>query len=235
MYKGSIELGKINKYMKIKFNIIIKDDENKNSFNMKVIDTFTYGGSEYLRLSPKPYITIDISATADKTDSWNSNTQVNLNKMCLIDFIIKSKNMINKFRIPELYFIKNNRLQVNTDIANKSYEIIRTPNKTIKMIHCVVYDNDNSDIENEGICFMINSIDNFCFLTYTELEYLYYMLSKINMDELAISLINTYLLIKDKESRKLEIQKTIDEIKINEPQTISLPKLELSNEIPDNI
>lgn len=236
MYKCYIDMGKINKYMRIKFNIIVEDDIGTNKFanKTKCIDKFSYAGSKYLKLSPRPYITIDICESKDKNDSWNSNLQVNLNKFVLFDLLRKLRSMINKFKIKDMFFIKNNHLHVNTESANSNCEFVKTPNKIIKLLHCVVKDEDNIELEYEGICFMINSIDNYCFLTYTELEYLYYELSKINMTELSMQLLNAYLITEKHKirNRELEIDKSISEIKDEEPNT-TLPKLKKANEIPE--
>ena len=245
MYKVSLELGKINNSMKLKFNVIMKDKTEKKAnrkYNNRVIDRFTYNGSDYLRISPKPYITIDISSTSDKNDEWNSNSVVNLNKFCLFDMIRKVRSMINKFKIPDLFFIKNKKLHLNTEIANNNFEIIRTPNKIIKLVHAVIYDSNNQELEYEGVCFMINSPDNFCCLTYNELEYLYYVLTHIDMDTLAMSIVNSYMisnmsskLYAYSKTRDLVIDKTIPEEVQKEIDITPLPKIEAPNEIPDDI
>lgn len=245
MYKGSIDLCRINKFMKIKFNLIIKDENqlksNIQSYGNKLIEVFKYNGSEYLKISPKPYITIDISATSDKNDVWNSNNQVNLNKICLFDFMRKIKLMIDAFKIPELFFIKNKKLQVNSQVSEKYTQYVRTPNKIIKLSHVVVYDTDNKELEYEGICMFVNGVDNFCCITYSELEYLYYELTRINMHELSMSMINIYMLslVSTKmnvleEPRTLTIEKTITEVKPIETGN-PLPKIQKPNEIPEDI
>lgn len=241
MYRASIELGRISKFMKLKFNLIIKNTSNlKNRvYENGIIDKFTYGDSEYLKLSPKPYITIDISDASDKNDSWNSNTQVNFNKFCLFELIQKTKSMLESFKIKELFYKKDGKLQVNPTVASQCSEIIRTPNKAVKMIHAVIYDNENKEIEYEGICFMINSPDNYCCLTYHELEYLYYELNNINMHELSISLINVYLLSllceekTQEDIKEITFNKVVQEVKEDEITEKQLPKIQNANEVPE--
>jgi hypothetical protein len=219
MYKGSIELARINKYMKLKFNLIIQGDPitipNQKGYQSKVISQFTYMGSDYLKINPTPYVTVDISESNDKNDGWNSNTQFNLNKACLFLFMEKVKSMIERFQIQELFYNQENHLHVNKTLASTNYEILQTGSKVIKMIHAVVYDPEDKENEYEGICLMINGIDNYCTLTITELRYLYYELGKINMHELSMEIVNTYLILQSNMYRKkpeeLKLNKVIPE------------------------
>ena len=89
---------------------------------------------------------------------------------------------------------------------------------------------------------MINSPDNFCCLTYNELEYLYYVLTHIDMDTLAMSIVNSYMisnmsskLYAYSKTRDLVIDKTIPEEVQKEIDITPLPKIEAPNEIPDDI
>lgn len=247
MYKGSIDIATINKSMKIKFNLIIKDDEaikkvNGNS-NKKLIDTFQYRGSEYLKVTPRPYVTIDISKSASDKDAnnemvWNANSQVNLNKITLYDLLDKLNKTINEFyTIKDLFFIKDDKIYVNKERSNENVKIISTNSKTIFIRHSVVIDPDDGR-EYEGIAFYINESANFCTLTYKELKYLYYELSKINMHELSMQLINTYLMINlsgKQKYKELKFNNVINEEKTEEKVDVSLPKEVKPNTIPDNI
>jgi hypothetical protein len=62
MYKASIEIGKINKMMKLKFGLIVKPDDTVKYKDANVVSKFNYGGNDYLRINPSPYIIIDISS-----------------------------------------------------------------------------------------------------------------------------------------------------------------------------
>ena len=42
----------------------------------------------------------------------------------------------------------------------------------------------------EGCVFAINSLDNFCYLTYDEMEYLLYELERVNMNTLSFALLS---------------------------------------------
>lgn len=238
MYKGSIDLGRINQSVKLSLNVIIKGDD----YNMRpgagkvfkhVVDLFDYNGSRYLKVSPRSFITIDISKSFDRGDSWNSNMQVNLTKQYLFEFITKCKLMIENFKIKELFYIKNKKLQINAEIANSLSQVIKTQNKTIKMIHSVVYDTENKEIEYEGIVLMINSIDNYSFITYNELQYMYYIISTTNMDILSMELINTYLILNNNVAKPETRSKIISEKTDTSSVSTLLPKEQKPNTIPN--
>ena len=52
MYKASVEIARINQDMKLKFNLILKDDDVRYMKNNKpkVIDRFNFNGSQYLKI-----------------------------------------------------------------------------------------------------------------------------------------------------------------------------------------
>ena len=62
MYKATIDLLNINKSFKVKFSVIITNDiDPKTKFATKVVNKFKFNGNDYLKISPHPYLTIDIS------------------------------------------------------------------------------------------------------------------------------------------------------------------------------
>ena len=61
MYKASLELGKINKYLKMKFSIVIKSENF-----MPLINKFNIAGNDYLKVSPIPIVTLEIKSNVDK-------------------------------------------------------------------------------------------------------------------------------------------------------------------------
>lgn len=243
MYKGSIELARINKAMKLRFNIVLSDEVTKQTYNMpKLIHMFEYAGSEYLKMAPNPYLTIDISKSSDdKGDGYNPNSRVNINKFALFDFKLKIKEALDDFRtFQDLFFTQNDKLYVNKQIATKQAKIIPTLGKTIYIRHNVVYDQESIDKEYEGVTFYINDPSNFCNLTYKELQYLYYEIDQVNMNQLTLELYIIYLLERMKNENiidTLEFDKTITEEKPAEDEklTYAPPKIEKPNTIPDDI
>ena len=95
-------------------------------------------------------------------------------------------------------------------------------------------ENDEDHMSYEGVFMSINTIDNFTYLTYSELGYLAYELSKIDIDSLTLQMINTVYLMKEMESKEIIKKQPVVEIPDNEiidvkPRVI----IEEPNTIPD--
>lgn len=239
MLKGSVELFRVGG-MKVKFNLVIRNETAfKNlakAYQGKLVEFFSYGNAEYLKISPKPYLTLDISNTADKNDEWDPNMSVNLNKFAIFDFIKKTKAVISSMSIPEMYFNQNGMLRLNGELAKAHSKIVPTPNKSLCIIPAVLEDKEDSSNYYEGVAFMINSIDNYCILPITEVEYLCFELQKLDLYLLSMEVINTYLLMGyGKNLQKMKVNATFSEKKPEIPETTNLPKIETPSTIPNDI
>ena len=184
MYKATIEIGRINKMMKLKFGLIVRPDESSVFKTQPLVSKFSFGGNDYIRLNPNPYIVLDISSSyTTKGESWSTNQTVTLNKYYLFRFLQALKKFINDFQTHKnLFYYQNQELVVNNVISDTiSISIPTSGSKTIMMKPCVVPDEESSTGNvYEGAIFYINNMENFAYLTYTEMEYLYYELSKGN-------------------------------------------------------
>lgn len=200
MYKASIELCKIGS-IKLKFGLIIHGDTDAK-YNTKLLSKFNYLGSDYIRLNPKPFITIDISS---KDEIWTANSMVNLGKISLYSFIKALSAMVKEYKeIKDLYYYQNGKLVLNHTKATEIYkDIVANNNKRIRLIPTVVPDDNNSEKFYEGCILCINSYDNFAYISYSEMEYLLYELTHIDMNSLSLQLINTVTLFSNMESEQL--------------------------------
>ena len=71
-----MDLFKVNKILKVKFGLIVEADVGtKVKTKMKIMNKFTYGDNEYLKLNPHPFLTIDISKGSDKNETYGSQAQ----------------------------------------------------------------------------------------------------------------------------------------------------------------
>ena len=240
MHKTILDLGNINKILKLKFNLMIDDDQffkqAVSKQDTRTIQSFMMGGSEYLKLYPHPYVSIDISRSSDKGDSWNSNLVANLSRASIYIMQKKLKIMLDGFRIQNLFYKQNGRLLLNQDVAKSRAQIVKTSNKAIAIVYAVVPDDDNKEIEYEGISLMINSLDNFCYLTYEELEYFIRVLENINLNSLALQAIQIYYLELISRSILNKTSETkswsFSEKKYDIPETPAYAKIEEPCEIP---
>ena len=239
MYKSSIDIGSINKEMKVTFNIIISEEndinnQQKNANNFKTISRFIYNGADYLKFSPRPYLTIAMRRYGDVMS--DKNCYININKLNLFVLIQRVKKMIENFKVEDLFFVKNKRLNLNVEKAQSLIQVMKTNDKSIAMVYCVIEDENNRDIQYEGISFMINDISHSTLITYDELLYMYHMLSTINMDVLSMELINAYLAIEKNDPthtiEKNYVKSLMSECP-NETPTNALPRIQQPNEIPN--
>lgn len=239
MYKGSIDIGNVNKNLKITFNlVIIGDSDNNQKFNnnTKTINKFTFNNSEYLKFHPRPFLTLDISRYQNNQKIYDPGCQVNINRRNLFTFIQRIKLMIDNFKEQDLFFIKNKQLQLNKEKAISLSQVIRTNDKAICLMHSVISDEERVDIQYEGIILMINNVSNSVLITYDELLYMYYLLTKVDMEVLSMELINAYLLTEKNLGDIIKtdnITKTISEVVECEPSITTLPKIQKPNTIPD--
>jgi len=170
---------------------------------MELVSKFNYNGNKYLKIRPHPFITIDISSSIDKGEGWSANQSVNLNRKDLFLIIQKLKKIYDEFTNEKdlFYYDDENHLKVDQVLADKHKEIYNCSNgKSLWMQHCVVQ-NEEDNLEYEGIFLCINSVDYFSYFTYTELGFMISVLSEINMTELSMQMI---LMAKFTESMKAE-------------------------------
>lgn len=237
MYKATIEIGRVNKMMKIKFGLIVRSDDVGKFKATPVVNKFNYAGNEYLRINANPYIILDISSYMNKGEGWSSNQSVTLNRYYLFRFLQGLRRLINDFQTRKnLFYYQNNELIVNNQIADSVTITIPTASgKTIMMKPCVVPDEESSlNKVYEGCIFYINSMDNFAYLTYTEMEYLYFELTKIDMTSLSMQLISIVKQFENQEFEKLNgitsSQVEIDsEVEISTPSSVTIIK---KNQLP---
>lgn len=236
MYKASIEIAKINKGLKIKFGIIIYSESENKQIYSKLVSKFNYLGNDFLKVNPKPFITLDISSNTTKSEGWSSNQFVNLNKQSLFLFNRALYKLIQEFKeIRELFYYKNNKLCVNNKEAERITKDIISNNKHIRLQPCVVPSDENNEKFYEGCVLCINTYDNFVYITYSEMEYLYYELSHVDMINLSLSMIQMAKIYKDEEVEQIHAKPItkIEEPEENEISSRPYVKIEDSDTIPN--
>ena len=237
MYKATFEIGKVNKMLKIKFGLIIQSEDVGKFKAQPIVSKFNFSGNDYIRINPNPYIILDISSLMDKGESWSSNRTVTLNRYYLFRFLQGLRKLIYDFQNKKnLFYYQNNELIVDNSVADLVEISIPTANsKTVMLRPCVVPDEESATHKvYEGCVFYINNMENFAYLTYTEMEYLYYELSKIDMSGIALQLITIVKQFENKRSEKLTVPASSEgminsEIEISTPSSVTIIK---KNEIP---
>ena len=223
--------------MKLKFGLIVKPDDTTKYKDANVISKFNYCGNDYLRINPSPYIIIDIASYMSKGEAWNPNQSVTLTRYYLFRFLQGLRKFINDFQTRKnLFYYQNNELVVDNEISELvTISIPTSGSKTIMMKPCVVPDEESSTGNvYEGCIFYINNMENFAYLTYTEMEYLYYELSKIDMTNLALQVITIVKQYENQQSNHIQgptssEQDVGSEIEISTPSSVTIIK---TNQIP---
>lgn len=210
MLKITLDVGRVNKVMRIKFGLIVRSDPNPKHNFFQVESKFKYMGNDYYKLSPNPFITLDISKGGEKNEQWNVNQIVNFNRIKVFEFLKKLKQFLYQYRqYKNLYYYENQVLKINQTVAKNLFLDLVTTSKHIRMIPCVVPGEQEEEYY-EGSIFAVNSMDNFCYLTYDEMEYLYYELSHINMNEMSILLMRmVYDMEKNEKIEEKEITQRV--------------------------
>lgn len=235
MYKASIELAKINKTLKLKFGMIIQSENDQKQPFTRVVNKFNYYGNDYIRINPRPFVTIDISANSDKGDGWSSNQSVNLNKQTLFVFIKNFGKLLTQYKeIKDLYYYENGILKLNNEEAKRIMLDIVSSNKHIRIQPCVVPCDDSEEKFYEGCVLCINTYDNYTYITYSEMEYLYYELIHIDMTKLSLDLLKIAEMYKNSESEEMKSNvPPVSEVHEEEKSSATYAKITEPNTIPE--
>lgn len=195
MYKVTYSLGRINRYVNLKFSITLR-----NSKGVDNVKRSNMNGNQYLFINGLyPSLTIELSDELkdDSTRIWSTNRLVNLSKFTAIAFVKSGRFLLEKFKsLKNLFGYQDDVLLANKDLAWENREIIQADyGKVIMLLPSVVEDPDNH-VQYEGITFMINELSNYAKITYQEFESMVEYIDRLDFDSLAIQLVNTALLMR---------------------------------------
>lgn len=232
MYKFIMELGSINKFMKLKFQLVLVGDNE--GFQNKLVSKFTYPPNQFLKVNHHPSVIIEISDEINKHEGYDYNKKISLNKFNLFRVCRKLKTYIEDFKKYDdlFYYDETNRLSVNSEIADKiEYSQGIQNDKFIKFRPITI--EDETGIY-EGTVLFINSIANYCRLTYDELQYLYYQLDHIDLDTLSLQAINLANTMNKNKAEEFINKPTIVTQKIEVENIVEPPKkVEKKTTIPN--
>lgn len=236
MLKATIELFRVHKDCKVKFSVFINDENDikTNTANQLTVNKFNYMGNDYLKITPYPFITVDISDKTERKDEWSSNTFFNANRRELYGLVKKLNKVYNSFiSEKDLFYYDNNRLMLNIQKAKQCSDYCICSSKIILIQPCVIESDENYEKQYEGVFLCINSLDYHTKLTFEELEFLIYELKKLDMSSLAIQLVNTVVMMSNKDKRIIRsnpVPEIIEQEKIDIKPAIYK---ENKKEIPD--
>ena len=194
MYKVTYHLGRINKYVVLKFHVTLRSNKGIDSVQRR-----NYAGNEYVSIMGLyPSLTIEIidEVKDASTQIWSTQRSVLLNRAGISRFIERSYELIEEFKTrKDLFMYEDKSLIVNKDAAWELRKVIPTEfGKTIMLVPLVVEDQE-SHVQYEGLSFMINELSNYALFTYDEYVDMIRYIDKLDFDGLGIHLLNTALLM----------------------------------------
>lgn len=242
MVKASIDLFRVHKSCKVSFGIILKNDITGNNTaygNHQVVSKFSIKTTEYLKISPHPFINIDISNYLDKReDKYNINLNFTLNRRDLYLFMIvlKDINTIMDEKITELYYYDDKEdLQINKEKAEEYKRGLKCGNKGVIIQPTVVLYEEISEKRDIGVTLAINYYANFIYLTLEDLKYLTYELSKLDLNLLSIAILNSSELLKYMEANGLNFNIPPVAQTISTEITDIKPRVKITESIPSSV
>lgn len=200
MFKASIDLGKVNSQISVKFCMILDDGDPKTA--IRLVNKFSMKGNTYLTINPHPWISIDINSRRKRSDdAYDPNNNVSLTRPYVINVCRMIKRAIESMSTEDLFFYRDGILYINKDIArNCLFKTCVRNNKYLAMCPMVIEDGRD---QYEGLGFLINSTSNYASMTLDEAEYLLDLLRSVDMNALSMSLLNTAMQLEGVEARKL--------------------------------
>lgn len=200
MRRVNLDLGWLNRTLRMKFTITLKTNTDKDA-----ITRFEINGDKYLRVAPYPNFVLEIREPIERQQIWTSNKSVSFDKFSAYRFVNYGKNLVERIKKTEdLYFFdESGVLTLNKQLAEKIRDPIRLTYKTLLLVPSIVEDEGDHRLY-EGVCMMINDPSNYAMLTIDEFEFLLDYMEKFNFDLMGVQLINTYLLTKDMDESELK-------------------------------
>lgn len=199
MYKISLELGRVGN-LKVTFGLIVKDSPEAVARMMyrkhsDLIDRFNYGGSEFLRFTPNPFISMRIMRNDENNTEKDLKDSISMNRMMTFEFVKKSEKVIEAFKIPDIFYTENKITKINSEVAAQHVQTVISmidKSKAIQIYHAVVDDSVTGN-PYEGVSMSFYSVDHTVQLTYMEFEYLVHLIKSLDMTLMSMVLINSYI------------------------------------------
>jgi hypothetical protein len=193
LYRIIYEYGKINSELKLSFGILHNTEKALNLHGIDICRISEMPDATTIRLHPAPFLILGFKTPSRNVK--NSFSAFTLNRFGKFNFTQAMKKMCRDFVANrDLYFYYNKELRINDVVARKIISSFKIGDKFIKLEPAIIA---NDDIQaHEGILLSVNTDSNYCTLTFAEMEYLINVLDSINLDLMALHLLNY---IKDRE------------------------------------
>ena len=239
-HKVSLNLFDVHPYFKVSFTIYLAyiDQETGNKFNIPIVNKFTFDGNEYFKVSARGYVCIDITSRLDRGEGYNRNRFFAMDAKNLFFFTSALERLLCIFRNPEvkLYTISGDtgELLLNKELANEYAVRVRVNSgKVISMVPTIV---EQDQVQYEGCCMYVNTMDNLSYLTISEMSFLISELKKISIPQMTTNAILLYHMLDKQDTKELEKKEPVNEIHEEEKQDTNVRlHIDPPHEIPDEL
>jgi len=242
MIKITKELGSVNPYVRLDFEMIINTEEDDKLMGRRSLGPSltqrVYNGNRYIRIRTSPFITLHVGKKNYGERSLDNSYVINEETRHYL--LLKLRLFLHKFKTPDLFLRTNqmsNKLKVNPNlIEESSFSIVNAHGKILRMEPAVI--EENPDIPGnvyEGAILYVNGYDTYVYLRFDDVSYLYRKLDEIRFQEFAWYAFNTYLALENKTDFKIETYKPKPIIKKEEEElsTGALTAVKAPQTIPD--
>ena len=205
MYKLTYNLMKIDDRINIDVSMYIQDDEQLAMSNLvdaakekaKTYRVYAKGMDKYVGFNPRPFIEFKIDPK--QKDVLDPNKYIKCNRYDIFKLTKAFDIILVNFKtVKELfYYDANKKLHLNDELKDKASLIVPLKEKTLKIVPSLIEDTVSGS-QHEGITIFINTNNSYCFLTYTELEYMNHVLKSVDIDTITSML----YLIEDQKNKR---------------------------------
>lgn len=194
MLKASINLGRINSSIVVKFNLILKDEGVKNPSHM-LVNKFHISGADYITFNPHPWISIDISPRKPGS-GYDRNNTLSLTRPYVYKMCKFLREALNQLKTESLfYYDRDGNLHLNKEVSKDHWCRMPVKDRNIAAAPVVVQEENSPGYE--GIAIMIQNVSNYATMTIDEVEALIHLLATTDMNQMAMQTITAAAAFKD--------------------------------------
>lgn len=231
MYKLTYPLFKLDDRLEVDVAMYIQDEEqlrlsmlvDNAKEKAKTYNRYAKGMDKYIRFNSRAFI--ELKMDINQKDVFDKNKYVKCNKYDLFILIKYLERVAYTFKnTKDLFYYDDNKvLHLNEERKNAATVVIPLKERTLKVEPSLIVDTV-SNKQHEGITIYVNTANSYCFITYSELEFLLYELKKVDIDSIASLL----YMIETLENRKPNT------VIVRQPVVVKEVPKEQNNTTPNN-
>lgn len=223
MQKINYTIGKVNDTFSLSAAFVYTDTLEKRNVDVIVTPhSKTYGFKFY------PYFVFRFLSNL-KEDNYDKNRTQNLNRLDVFQFLEKSNKFLHLYSTMEDLFTldSEDHLLLDKEKSDKVSTVVFLSYERKFLLRPMILKDTETHREYEGVIMFSNTVDIFATFTVYEFRYLIYLMKKIDLDTLAVTMV-TYIEIMRDDTEEEEKKEKIKKVKLE------LPKFSEPIKEPDN-